>query len=149
MRFETKRLYRDACNDSFFSKDGNDGCCAYGVTNKGWDLTDAKSIVLVFSTVPVKGASTCRVEHLQRAGLSALRRNFYGEHLIRPLKKSLNNEPKHEYFYHTNYNNERYYVIAYQDSQVDLSFVYTNKDQSIVLMPETKLWWWPEVVYYG
>lgn len=46
--------------------------CSKGVKDRGWKL--GKKVILVFTTVPTRGASRCRLDDLHRAGLRAFER---------------------------------------------------------------------------
>lgn len=76
MRFETRVLTRDPGSDVYcgyrrrLDDPWGGTACQTGIQRKPhcWDLTDARQIVLVFSTVPVRGAATCKVSALNHAG---------------------------------------------------------------------------------
>ncbi len=78
MRFETDQLRYIKCHGYYAGPEhsfvGNE-CCRSCLTRRGWELPEGPhSIMLVFSTTPVKGASRCLGYDLKRAGYIAWRR---------------------------------------------------------------------------
>ena len=101
--------------------------------------------------MPVMGASVCKVADLQRAGLNALRKNFYEFVIIEAEKPKKNHQI--DILYYGNNNNYRGFgeeisgIYGFEWHKYDYVSGYRTKDHSIVLMPNHNLWWWPEVVY--
>ena len=82
MRFETDVLTFDACEQGCCrdycgaGEEGDNFACQDDILSAGWILpSKASCIVLVFSTMPIAGASTCWASRLHYAGRVAMEKS--------------------------------------------------------------------------
>ena len=120
--FTGKTRYRDipAASGGVIACDRS--ACASGLEDRGWLLPRVRggAIVLVFSTIYVKGASRCKVAYLRAAGRDAL------EQVSRPIMRA---------------------GLWSWSSRIRYGVVFFEDGNEMLL--GDNLWWWPEIVSGG